>query len=237
MRTSNLLLKLNLRMNTTAHRTMWKVSLPLLFLALIVCVPSRSMQASRSGFATGTAPAAAQQVIACGQTLTGNITAAGQQVTYTFSANTGEAVNIAAVATSGDLAARAELFSPSNTLIGANGFGNTNTGSLTLPATGVYTILVRDFNLNKTGNYALNLQFTTGRCGMAISCGETKTGRNLASIAQQDTYTFSANAGEAVNIAAVATSGDLAARLELYSPSNTLIGANGFGNTNTGSLT
>ncbi|MGH9842869.1 MAG: pre-peptidase C-terminal domain-containing protein, partial [Blastocatellia bacterium] len=174
--------------------------------------------------------------ISCGQTLSRNIDSIARQDTYTFNGNAGEAVNVGAVAVSGVLAARAEIYSPSNTLIGANGFGNTNTGSLTLPATGTYTILVRDFNLNRTGPYAINLQFTTGRCGTAIACGETKTGRNIASIAQQDSYTFSANAGEAVNIAAVATSGELAARLELYSPANTLIGANGFGNTNTGSL-
>jgi uncharacterized protein (TIGR03437 family) len=237
MRTSNLPLKLNQVMNGLVCRVAWNVSLLLVCLALIVCVSDRSpMQASRSGFTIGIAPAAAQQTIACGQTLTGNITSIGQQVTYTFSANAGEAVNIAAVATSGDLAARAELFSPSNTLVGANGFGNTNTGSLTLTTTGVYTILVKDFNLNRTGAFALNLQFTTGRCGTAISCGQTLNG-NIAGSAQQDTYTFSANVGEAVNIAAVAASGPLAARLELYSPSNTLVGANGFGNTNTGSLT
>ncbi len=55
MRTSNLLLKLNPSMNSAARRTMWRVSLSLLFLALIVCVPSQPMQASRSGFITGAA--------------------------------------------------------------------------------------------------------------------------------------------------------------------------------------
>jgi len=55
MRTSNLLLKLNVSMNSVARRTMWKVSLTLLFLALIVYVLSQPMQAGRFRFATDAA--------------------------------------------------------------------------------------------------------------------------------------------------------------------------------------
>ncbi len=55
MQSSNLLRELNQSMNTAARRTMWKVSLSLLFLALIVYVLRQPMQAIRSGATTGAA--------------------------------------------------------------------------------------------------------------------------------------------------------------------------------------
>ncbi len=112
-----------------------------------------------SEFSQCLAVATGPQVIECGQTLSGSISVA-EQDPYTFSGNQGEAVNIAAIATSGSLCARAELYDPSGNLIAAS-LGipgcNSNTGSVNLPSTGTYTILVRDFGLNGTGNYNINL--------------------------------------------------------------------------------
>lgn len=55
MRTSILLLKLSLSMNSAVRRTMSKVGLPLLFLALLVYVLSQPMRAGRIGFVTDAA--------------------------------------------------------------------------------------------------------------------------------------------------------------------------------------
>ncbi|MEW6130643.1 MAG: C25 family cysteine peptidase [Acidobacteriota bacterium] len=179
------------------------------------------------------------QTIACGQTISASISASGEQDLYTFSGNQGEAVNIAAIATSGDLCVRIELYDPSSTAIAVNLFGicNLNTGSVVLPATGTYTILIRDMNSTRTGNYNINLQFTTGSCAAAITCGQT-VGGSIDAIVEQDAYSFSGNQGEAVNIVALAASGNLCARIELYDPAGTALAVNLFGgcNSSTGSV-
>jgi hypothetical protein len=169
MRTSDLLLRLNLRMNTAARGTKWKVSLLLLFPVLIVCVLSQPMLDSRYAFATGIAPAAAQQTIACSQTRSGGITASGQQDTYTFNGNAGEVVSISVVTTSGNLCAWAELYNPAGAPI-AN-FGGVCNSLLRaqLPATGAYTILVRDFSLNRIGKYNVNLTCLGSTCAPALA--------------------------------------------------------------------
>ena len=157
--------------------------------------------------------ALAQTHIACGQTLSGNIASVGQQDVYGFSGVAGEAVVIASVGTSGTLDARAQLYGPTGTLLGGN-YGNGASGVLTLPTTGTYTVVVADWAVNKTGGYNVNVQFTTGRCGTAITCGQTLGG--TIGVAQQNSYTFAGTAGEAVVIASVGTSGTLDARAQLY---------------------
>ena len=173
---------------------------------------------------TGTA-----QTIACGQTLSGSIDLVAEQDTYTFSGDAGEAVSIAAVATAGSLCARVELYGPTgNFMVGNPGVSCNGIIAATLPTTGTYTILVRDVLANQTGAYNVNLQFTTGRCGTVIDCGQTITISTPIVIAEQDIYIFDAIAGEAISISALATSPccSLCARVELYGPAGNLIAGN-----------
>jgi uncharacterized protein (TIGR03437 family) len=209
--------------------------LTLAFLTLAALLSLSEQQRGAKASAPFAAAAVQSNSISCGQTLTGNISAAGQQDVYTFSTNAGEAVIIAAIATSGTLSARLELYSPSNTLIASNGGGNTSTGSVKLTATGVYIILVRDNFLSRAGRYSLNLQFTTGRCSAPIAGGQILSG-SINSVAKQDSFVFFGRQGGSVIISAIATSGTLSARLEVYSPSNMLIASNGGGNTSTGNV-
>ncbi|MCI0623199.1 MAG: hypothetical protein L0387_16345 [Acidobacteria bacterium] len=143
---------------------------------------------------------------------------------------------VLAVATSGMLAARVELYGPSGSLVVTNGVGNTSTVSARLTLTGTYTILVRDFGLQNPGAYDLNLQFTSGRCGASIGCGQTLSA-TLSSRAQQNAHVLCAATGQAVVISARSTSGTLSARAELYGPTGNLIVTNGVGNTPTVSVT
>jgi hypothetical protein len=141
-------------------------------------------------------PAAGQTPIACDQPGSGIIAAAGQHDTYVFSANAGEKVIIAAVASSGTLRAHLQLLDPDQLFVGDNGFYNDATGNLGLSKTGIYTIIVSDYGSTATGGYSVYLQFTTpGRCGPAFTCGQTVTG-SIASVAGMDSYHFSGNAGE-----------------------------------------
>jgi hypothetical protein len=94
--------------------------------------------------------------------------------------------------------------------------------------------LIYDSGLNDTGAYDLNLQFTTGRCGAAITCGQTRSG-NLTSKAQQDTFSFCGVAGSSVIVSAAGTSGNVCVYAELYDPSGVYRGRNSC-NSNSSSL-
>jgi FG-GAP-like repeat/Viral BACON domain len=164
--------------------------------------------------------------IGCGMTLTGTIAVAGQQAVYTFFGNANERVDISVRATSGTLCPRVAVYNASGTLVGLNSC-NGSTGSIRLTATGTYGVLLfEDLDIHSTGTYNINLQFTTGRCGRVIACGETKSG-SITGVAQQDTYVFCGAANSSVIIVAAKTSsGNFCARAELYSPTGNFMGQN-----------
>jgi hypothetical protein len=185
-------------------------------------------------FATGQCGTA----IACGETKSGTLEGGGHQASYIFSGNAGEAVNISAARKSGSsfLCTVAELYSPSGALIKTSNC-NRSTGSVTLPSTGAYTILIRDDNFADDGLYVMSLSFVTGRCGASFPCNGTGTlTGNFTGGGQQDSYTFTGGSGEAVNISAARNSGAssfLCAVAELYDPAGRLI-ATGSCNSKTG---
>ena len=85
--------------------------------------------------------------------------------------------------------------------------------------------MVHDLVGNKGGAYNVNLQFTTGRCAATIACGQTLAGAfpggaNTTGFAQtqQDSYGFTAVAGEAVLFAAVPTSGTALIQAQMFGP-------------------
>jgi hypothetical protein len=179
------------------------------------------------------------QPIACGQTLSGAVprgaNATGhpqaQQDSHRFTATAGEAVVFAVVRSSGLMRPRADLYGPNGRAVLGGLAVDGASLSATLTTTGTYTLVVRDDDAKDGGTYNLNLQFTTGRCGEAIACGETRggampdgTGNPTGNAqAQQDSRTFIAAAGEAVVFAAVATSGALRPRTDLYGPAGRLV--------------
>lgn len=179
----------------------------------------------RAGVSAPVAPATAQQQIACDQTLSREITASGEQHSFTFNGVADEVVDVSAAATSGTLCAEIQVFSPSGSVI-ADTRGNfpqatcnTRAGRKRLTETGVYTIRVRDNTLSKTGTYNLNL--VSNRCGAAIACGDTKSGSLVP--AEQDVYRFNGATGDVINLSAVGTSGNICAAIELLNPAGDLI--------------
>ncbi|MGO9274962.1 MAG: choice-of-anchor D domain-containing protein [Terriglobia bacterium] len=162
--------------------------------------------------------------ISCGQTQSGALDIA-QQDAYIFSANAGEAVTWASVATpppfGGDsLNACADLYA-SGSYTGYTTC-NTNIGPFPISKTGNYVFVVHaaDYGLVWShGDYNLNLQFTTGRCATSTGCGQTKSGTLVT--AQQDAYSFSAQAGQVITFGSQATSNtnSLSACADLYNAS------------------
>src|SRR5262245_1430258 len=198
MRTSGLLLRLNLRMNNAARGTKWKASPLLLLLALIVCVLSQPMRANRSAFATSIAPAAIQQAIACGQTLSGSITASGQQVNYNFNgqANERKTLTLTASGFPTFVTATATVLSPAAVTLAT--FNANSQQQIMLPETGVYVIQVRASNLVSTGSYSIGLEclLPTSPVDATLACGGLLPSRPINAPAQVDQITFSGQANE-----------------------------------------
>jgi hypothetical protein len=91
--------------------------------------------------------------------------------------------------------------------------------TVTIPASGTYTLLVGDCSDTHTGNYALYVQRTNNPSGaLILPLDVTQTGA-LGSAAQNNTYTFSASANSVVDFTMVTTSGSLSPKIRLYNPS------------------
>jgi hypothetical protein len=143
--------------------------------------------------------------ITCGQTVSGTL-AAAQTDYYAFTANAGEVITWASQATSNrnyGFNTCADLYNASSTQIAPEVCNGVN-APFTIQTTGTYTFVVHDVSYSHTGNYNLNLQFLTGQCAGSSSCGQINSGTLVA--AQQDVYSFSANASEVITWASQATS-------------------------------
>src|SRR5207245_1872490 len=102
---------------------------------------------------------------------------------------------------------------------GARLGGSTNnfSGAINLPSPGTYTIRLHADDPSATGTYGVSLTFLTGRGGASLSWGPPATGA-VASLAQVDCYTFSANAGESVVLHTTSTN---------FTPAAFIAGPNG----------
>ena len=159
--------------------------------------------------------------ISCGQTLPGFLTI-GEVDTFDFEAHANEAISITTQETAGVFQACWRVLVP----------GGGNLGSVcgqaerTLPLTGTYTIEVFDNAGDQSGAYDVNLVFlsdTAQNCGEPIVCGDTLA-RNVAALAESDTFHFDALANDTVSITAQETGGGVAACWELYDPAGGSLG-------------
>src|SRR5262245_58424921 len=140
-------------------------------------------------------PRARAATIGCGQTVSGNLAAAGQTNSYTFTGNAGETITVLVLAqTFGPVA---EVYNPANDRIGVA--TNNFTGPINLTNTGSYTIRVRASDSAATGAYGLSLSFLTGRCGTPTIWGQPAT-KSMTALAEVDSFTFNGNAGETVTL-------------------------------------
>jgi predicted secreted protein len=162
------------------------------------------------------------------QTQTGTIGSAAQSNTYTFSANLDDEIDFTMDATSGSLSPRIRLYEPNGTLLSSAspGYCSGSTiemNTVQIPATGTYTVVVGDCSDTNTGNYDIYTQRTDNPFGAAsLPFGQTQTG-SISSQAQDNTYTFSANLDDVINLTMVTTSGKLIPRIRLYEPNGTLL--------------
>src|SRR5947207_2008404 len=154
--------------------------------------------------------------IACGQTLSGALSAVGETDCYQFTVGQGETVSITTQVTAGVFQPCWELQEVAGAVCGQA------TRSLTA---GTYTIEVFDPSM-RTGAYDVNLVVvsdTASNCGAPLTCGETLAG-NISSVGESYIHRFVAAAHETVSITAQETGGGLSACWELYDPNGHSLG-------------
>lgn len=163
-----------------------------------------------------------------GPAQTGSIGSAAESDSYTFSATVNDFVSLSASATSGSLGPKLRLYNSAGTLLTAAP-GGACTGAPTagidtfqLPATGMYAVLVGDCSDVNAGNYQISAQLANSPPIPSLPFGETDTG-TIASIAQTNRYTISANANDVVLWTIITTSGSLSPKIQLYTTGGTLL--------------
>ncbi len=120
-------------------------------------------------------------VISCGETKNGTLGSPGQQNSYIFPGSAGNKVVISSSSGYYLVDTVAELYDPSGSLLAATA-PDGQSGQVTLPASGSYTILVRDSDLFNTGDYTL-----------VFSCGDATCSYTLFPVSQ--TFPVSGGSG------------------------------------------
>jgi flagellar hook assembly protein FlgD len=154
-------------------------------------------------------------VISCGQNVTGTISAGERFKFYNFAASANDIVTIRCATTSGYLTPYLELYGPD----GANLARAEGQIDKTLPLTGKYTILARDYYNEETGGYDLIFQKLNNPCNcVSLTFGQTISA-TISSFVDIDAYSFTASAGDTIKVSFVKTqntSGAFDPYLELY---------------------
>jgi len=184
---------------------------------------------------TVTISATTGNFISCGQNIGGKIDAPGERDEYKFFAEAGNVVLVAASAFPSQDGIIAEVYNPSGAILGSSSVNGT-TGTVALPQTGTYTIVIRSSSPASSGqSYGLSLQFTKGQCGTDIRCGQTLQGRlNLP--AAHNPYRFTGNAGDVILLAASAFPSQDGIIAEIYDPSGAILTSSSVNGT-TGTVT
>jgi hypothetical protein len=139
----------------------------------------------------------------------------------------GEVIDLTMTPTSGSLAPKIQLYSPSATLLStANNFdcgaAPVEMNTVMLSSAGTYTVIVSDCSSTNTGNYNLYFQSTNSPAGAASLPFDQTVSGAIGSAAQSNTYTFSAAASDVIDITMTTTSGSLAPKIRLYNPNGEL---------------
>lgn len=192
-------------------------------LALLV---SLALGIARPSLVAAQATCSSTESLACGEIKAGTISALAQTDCFQFAGEAGEVVTLLSKSAGSSIQACSQLRGPGGDIIGTDACEQPAT--ITLPATGTYTIRLFDRSNDETGGYNVQLQVlsaTASSCPTAtLPCGATPAGI-LASIVESDTYRFvAAQAGEVVSITASDTSAPFEACWQLYAADGSPIG-------------
>ncbi len=164
--------------------------------------------------------------LAYGQIVTGSIGFWTERDAYTFTASAGDVVLMALA--DGDyyygIDPEIRLYDASGVLIKSGSSGNDYVEiTHTLPAPGVYTLLLGDTGGNNTANYTFHLQRLNGPANATpIYSGQTLTG-TITQMTERDAYVFHADEDEALHIRVQRVSGAMEPEARLYAPNGELL--------------
>lgn len=159
--------------------------------------------------------------IDCGALATGTLHEPGDLDAYRFPAAAGDAVRIDTNATEdSSVRPRWTLYQPDGREVA--GCSTTGGGMRTctdLPQNGTYTLSISDRLLNRTGEYAMSLEFVseTNCCGLPMAGGQAIES-SFVTFGQVDTYVFTAEAGATISINTAARGGGVAPRWQTFAP-------------------
>jgi nicotinamidase-related amidase len=167
--------------------------------------------------------ASAQTTLINGANRTGTIYTNTVADSYTFTANTGDSINVRLGTTgfNGEL----QLFAPNSALLATDQAGTDNLITNTAIASGTYTVLVSSSTALGTGTYVLNLAqipesfiVPSGDQGGPMINGGAYPG--TITLGDQEMWSFTANAGDNVS---VRLGSAFEGRLQLYGPNGALL--------------
>ncbi|MGJ8639433.1 MAG: hypothetical protein ACSHYA_08570 [Opitutaceae bacterium] len=170
-------------------------------------------------------------VIAIGDTVSdgvpgvgaGNIEVPGASDAYTFAGVAGDKVFLETLSFTGVNWMNYRLFDPSGNQLDRQQFNLGNMGTIELPETGTYTLEVGESDIDDLGTYSIRITAIPAPDTFAITTNHNPAG-SIEVPGAFDIYTFSATAGEQINI----TNGDFVGlatvRYRLYAPDGSLLG-------------
>ncbi len=184
------------------------------------------------GTAEVTVTPAGEPPIACGDLISGSITAAGEFHEYEFTGSTGDFITItlseSSFGTSSAHDARVTLYAPSDALVGS--FDSDSQADFTLGETGTFVLRAGANDSLSTGSYSIGLECIrpASSDAVAITYGDLISSDTMDP-AEADLYTFSGSAGDFITLtlseSSFGTSSAHDARVTLYAPSDALVGS------------
>jgi len=187
--------------------------------------------------------ASAQTPLVNDGVVSGSISSPGEADEFTFEANAGEVVHIRVIDSGGTafFSPKISLYNPDDTLEATDDYGDevaldcypsTAYGVCNLNQTGTYRLVVEDHLNDEIGSYEIRfLQvLQSNENGYLVNDGVV---RGELSYGDIDSFVFEANAGEAVHIRAVDSSGTafFGPKIWLYNPDGTREAIAGHGTT------
>lgn len=159
----------------------------------------------------------------CGEAASGALSSAAEFDFYSFDASANEKITIHLVRSSGNMDPYLELYDSTGTRTAFNytTSGNEAIIDTTIATSGSYTIMVSDYGMDETGNYAIVWQKLNEPCSVtSLECG-VAVSSSLDTASEHDFYSFSVAADDEAVVTLSRTSGNMDPYLELYDSTGT----------------
>ncbi len=185
-------------------------------------------------------PVGGMPLVFGGQPQSGTLASPISRNSYNLSASAGDVISFTLSVTGGALQPVIELYDSTGTNLTYNYNGNPygcSAGStlemdnVKLPATGYYTVFIKDCSDTNTGNYSIFMQRMNNPAGVVpLGFGGQPQSGMITSPISSNSFAFSGSSHDVINFTLVVTNGKLEPVIELYDSTGTDIAYNYNGN-------